>query len=363
MKIKKVDAGIHTLELYALRLTYSQCQKCMDTLADLAPLKVLRRDPYNIDRTLLSNALGSSGIRLIPWQSHDCSNGIGIIINPNTLLDCSCSPIQLFDPSCKSCDRLLEQVEEVLHTLKLEDDPFYRNLIVQPEELSLSQMDLTMNLCFSKDADLVEIIRLFSKGNLPRSFDRKSCSTPEETSHCFIASSHTVTFKAYDKVYDLKRYGRCPPELEHKKILRIEVSLKRKSFLKKLELDRDDDLYTMLSTGYEAVWPVLENYLERLFPCSGTHRTYQETIRRIDSSNLPDTKKERMTYLVAKTSAGAGLDTALKKMKKEFSLSDYRTIDALYDAFEKLDINPITLCNNSDLSEVPSIRKMIKKSI
>lgn len=98
MKIKKVDAGIHTLELYALRLTYSQCQKCMDTLADLAPLKVLRRDPYNIDRTLLSNALGSSGIRLIPWQSHDCSNGIGIIINPNLLLDCSCSPFSCSIP-------------------------------------------------------------------------------------------------------------------------------------------------------------------------------------------------------------------------------------------------------------------------
>lgn len=363
MKIKKVDAGIHTLELYALRLTYSQCQKCMDTLADLAPLKVLRRDPYNIDRTLLSNALGSSGIRLIPWQSHDCSNGIGIIINPNLLLDCSCSPIQLFNPSWKSCERLLEQVEEVLHTLKLEDDPFHRNLIVSPEELSLSQMDLTMNLWFSKDADLVEIIRLFSKGNLPRSFDRQSCSTPEETSHCFIASSQTVTFKAYDKVYDLKRYGRCPSELEHKKILRIEVSLKRKSFLKKLELDREDDLYTMLSVGYKSVWPVLENYLERLFPCSGTHRTYQETIRRIDASSLPEKKKERMKYLVTKTSAGVGLDTALKKLKKECGLSDYRTVDTLYTAFEKLDINPITLCNNSDLSEVPSIRKMIKKSI
>ena len=119
----------------------------------------------------------------------------------------------------------------------------------------------------------------------------------------------------------------------------------------------------MLSVGHRSVWPVLENYLERLFPCSGTHRTYQETIRRIDGSSLSEKKKERMTYLVAKTSAGAGLDTALKKMKKEFDLSDYRTIDARYDAFEKLDINPITLCNNSDLSEVPSIRKMIKKSI
>lgn len=363
MKIKKVELGIHTLQLSALRLTYSQCQKCIDTLNEFAPLKTLQRDPCNIDRLILSNALNRSGIRLLIWQTHDRSNGIGIIVNPNVLLDCICPPTQLFHPTPKSYGRLLDRMGDVLHRIKLEDDPFQRNLIVSPEDLSLSQMDLTLNVWFKKGTDLVAIIRLFSKGKVPKDFERKACDTPEETSHCFIAKSRYVTLKAYDKVYDLKRLNLCPPELEDQKILRIEVSLKREAFLRMLKLNRDDDLYTMMDTGYQAVWPVLKKYLKRLFPCSGTHRTSQETLRRIDHSNLSSEKKEQMTFLVQKTSHGAGLDTAVKKLKEKFGISKHDAVYALYTAFEKLDINPITLPNNSAYTEVPSIQKMIEKMI
>lgn len=363
MKIKKVELGIHTMQLSALRLTYSQCQKCIDTLNEVAPLKTLQRDSCNIDRLILSNALHRSGIRLLIWQTHDRSNVIGIIVNPNVLLDCICPPTQLFHPTPKSYGQLLSRMGDVLHYIKLEDHPFHQNLIVSPKDLSLSQMDLTLNVWFDKDTDLVEIIRLFSKGKVPKDFERKTCDTPEETSHCFIAQSRYVTLKAYDKVYDLKRHNLCPPKLEHQKILRIEVSLKREAFIRNLKLNRDDDLHTMLDTGYQAVWPVLKNYLKRLFPCSGTHRTFQETIRRINHFTLSSKKKEQMTFLVEKTSDGAGLDTAVKKLKKQFNISDRRPINALYTAFEKLDINPITLRNNSACTEVPSIQKMIQKSI
>ena len=363
MKIEKVESGIHTIQLYALKLTYSQVQKSIDTLADIAPLKIIWEDHYSIDRRIASSALNPSGIRLFLQQTHDISNSIGIIVNPNILLDRGCPPTQLFHPRKSACRQLLDQMEDVLHRLNLEDNPFQRNLVVSPQDLSLSQMDLTINIWFEDDTDLVEIIRLFSKGKVPNSFKRKDYGTPEETSHCFTANSHTVTLKAYDKVYDLNRFGRCPPELRGQKILRVEVSLKRDAFLQKLHLDREDDLHTMLKTGYQSVRPILQKYLKRLFPCSGPHRTFAETLDRIQSSDLKKKKKEQMEFLVLKTSDGDGLDTALEKLKKKYGIKDQRTIRKLYDSFEELDINPITLRNDSAYQEVPNPRKMIEKSI
>ena len=177
---------------------------------------------------------------------HNKSNGIGLIINPSSLLADDYQPTQLFHPKKKACGEVLLQTEEILHELRLEDNAHPRKLVVQPEELSLSQMDLTMNLWLSNDADLPELIRLFKKAKLPPSFKRCKGKNREIDRHCFVMNCHTVAFKAYDKIYELQRDGRCPAKLAGKKLLRIEVSLKREAFVKKLRLNRADDLHTML---------------------------------------------------------------------------------------------------------------------
>ena len=261
MKIKKIERGIHTIELYACNLKYEQVQKVNDWLAKEKKLQIVWRDPFNIDRHAKSDFLIASGVRIRIDQSHNKSNGIGLIINPSSLLADDYQPTQLFHPKKKACGEVLLQTEEILHELRLEDNAHPRKLVVQPEELSLSQMDLTMNLWLSNDADLPELIRLFKKAKLPPSFKRCKGKNREINRHCFVMNCHTVAFKAYDKIYELQKNHRCPAKLAGKKLLRIEVSLKREAFVKKLKLNRTDDLHTMLKAGYDAMEDIILDYL------------------------------------------------------------------------------------------------------
>lgn len=226
MKIQKIERGIHTIELYACNLKYEQVQKVMDWLAEEKQLQIVQRDFLNIDRHAKSDFLIASGVRIRIDQSHNKSNGIGLIINPSSLLADDYQPTQLFHPKKKACGEVLLQTEEILHELRLEDNAHPRKLVVQPEELSLSQMDLTMNLWLSDDADLPELIRLFKKAKLPQGFKRCKGKNREINRHCFVMNCDTVAFKAYDKIYELQRDGRCPAKLAGKKLLRIEVSLR-----------------------------------------------------------------------------------------------------------------------------------------
>ena len=364
MKIQKIERGIHTIELYACNLKYEQVQKVMDWLVEEKQLQIVRRDPFNIDRHAKSDFLIASGVRIHIYQSHDKSNGLGLVINPSSLLAGSYQPTQLFHPKKKACGEVLLQTEEILHELRLEDNAHPRKLVVQPEELSLSQMDLTMNLWLSNDADLPELIRLFKKAKLPPSFKRCKGKNREIDRHCFVMNCHTVAFKAYDKIYELQRDGRCPAKLAGKKLLRIEVSLKREAFVKKLKLNRTDDLHTMLKAGYDAMEDIILDYLHKLFPCTGRHLSFNEAIRCIQRSGLKEKQKEQMCFLVRKISDGKnGWNSALDELRKEYSIRDDRTIQALYQAFDSLNLNPIPLRNDSTFGSLPFILDMIQQAI
>ena len=64
------------------------------------------------------------------------------------------------------------------------------------------------------------------------------------------AETNDVLVKVYDKIFELQYNDRCLSKFAGKKLLRIEVSLKREAFLEKLSLERGDTLYDMLKTGY-----------------------------------------------------------------------------------------------------------------
>lgn len=365
MKIEKIETGIHTIELYACNLKYSQVQKVIDYLVDKDHLRIIKRDPFNIDRHVKSNYLVNEGIRMRGYQSQKCSNGIGLAINPCTLLEGTYQPTDLFHPKKKSCQKLLEQTSSAMYKLDMVDNPHQGALFVEPEDLSLSQMDLTMNLWFDEDVDLTDIIRLFSKGNIPRYFKRHQFKEKKNSyinRYCFIMESEMITFKVYDKVHELKDNNRCPEELRNKKILRIEVSIKRKEFIRKFELDKNGSLHKMLKTGYKNLDSIITDYMEKLFPCRGKHVRYGAAKKMIEKADIKPKTKKQMLFLLKKTSDGDGLDTALEKLKKEYKTKSNGPIEKLYKNFDKLGISPITLRNDSSIKEMPCILDMISEA-
>ena len=188
--------GIHTIELYAKNLKYTEVQRVIDFLADHSNIYPIKSDPYNIDRHLMSTYLVNDGIRMRIFQSHNQSSGIGFIVNPSTLLSGKYQPVKLWKPTKKAVDTLLKNFDERLKLIGLSS--------VQAKDLSLSQMDLTENVWYDKGYDLTPVICCFHKCFIPRHYKETGSTDRETRKHLFVMANDTVTVKAYDKIYELK---------------------------------------------------------------------------------------------------------------------------------------------------------------
>ena len=330
--------GIHTIELFAKNLKYIEAQKVVDFLAEQGNIYTITSDPYNIDRHLMSTYLIDDGIRLRISQSHNKSSGIGFIINPSSLLSGKYQPVKLWKPTEKNIDALLKNLNEVLKLIGLSS--------MKAKDLSLSQMDLTKNIWYDKGHDMTPEIRCFHKCYIPRHFKEIGSNNKETRKHLFVMANDTVTVKAYDKIYELKKNARCPESLRNKSILRLEVSMKREAFLKKFDLNRDTSLYKMLLAGYENGKDIIGDYLDKMFPFSGEVVQYKKAKKKIESHMADSLLKEQMLYLLKKTSDSAGLGTAVRKLKNHYRNVGDRRIKKIFSEFDRLDIAPITIPNN-----------------
>jgi hypothetical protein len=353
MKLNKVEMGIHTIELYTGALKYSETQKVIDYVTDKGAIQIRSSDPYNLDRRMKSSYFIDRGITMRIHQSHNKSNGISFAVNPTSLLSRKYQPLKLYKPTKGNVMDMLEQLETLFKEIQLShcDKP-----VINPENLSLSRMDLTLDLYCSKDTNLSSLIRIFRKSKCPRHYKRHELKG--EKAHYFSFKNKKCCFKVYDKVYELKKFDRCPPEIKNQKILRLEVSVKREKFLKYFNLKRDHNLYIMLNAGYKEIRNVLVYYLDKLFPSSGTHLPYSEAVRKIKWSALDSNTKEQMLFLLKKTSRSAGLDIVACKWKDGYGIVRPHKFEKLMNAFDTIDVNPITLGNNEQ-NITPCLRKII----
>ena len=350
MKLKQVNLGIHTIELYAGKLKCHQVQKTIDHLVEQKSIQQIFSDSYSIDRHLKSTCLVDQGIRMRLHQSHDKSNGISFAVNPSTLLAEAYQPLTLYQPTMENVRKLQERLADIFEEIHLSD---HGKPILIPEELSLSRMDLTADLHLSKSANIPSLIRLFRKSMLPRYYKRRDFEGKQ--AYFFELATKEISFKVYDKVYELTQNGRCPKKYAGRKILRLEVSLKREAFLSKLKVKRKDDLYTMLRAGYESAALIIQEFIEKLFPSRGVHLPYPEAEQRIRKSKLDADSKEQMLFLLKKTSRGAGLDTAAQKWKTHYNIVDARKFHSLIRKFDELQVNPITL-TTWETKGIPCVR-------
>ena len=357
MKLKQVHLGLHTIELYAGKLKYHQIQKTIDHLVDQRSIQQIYSDSYSIDRHLKSTYLVDQGVRMRLHQSHNKSNGISFAVNPSTLLAGSYQPLVLYKPTMKNVAELQERIRDVMDEIHLSD---HGESILNPDELSLSRMDLTVDLWFSRDTDLSSLIRIFRKSMLPRHYKRREIEGKQD--YFFEISTKELSFKIYDKVYELAQNDRCPKKYRKEKILRLEVSMRREAFLEKLGLKRKDDLYTMLKAGYDKVCAAMREFLDKLFPADGMHLSYPEAERKIQQSKLDSDTKEQMLFLLKKTSRGAGLDTAAQKWKDTYNIGGSRKFHVLVKQFNKLQVNPVTLTSRKKQG-IPCLCAMIEKEL
>ena len=202
---------------------------------------------------------------------------------------------------------------------------------------------------------------LFYKSKVPNNFERDREKMQSSKGHyfCIIADGY-ATIKAYDKIAHLRSKGQLPPELEGKHILRLEVSMKRKYFIQRLEVSREDSLEQMLTAAYRNAGEIIDGFLLKLFPCDADHYRYDDTVRIVERKVKKDSKREKMLYLLERMGANAfnGLDQACKDTSEHFGLKS-EEMNRLLETFDKIGVNPITLPNRSEIPKIKNIRRMI----
>lgn len=351
--VKRIDPGVHTFELSIPCLKYPQVQKVNDTLSKAGALIPFHSDIDNIQNSYLSHAyedLGMTSIRT--FQSPKNSNGISFVVNPKTMLTGKYQPVKLFRPSEESCQKITKTILKIAKKIHLED---LDDSKITVDRLSLSQVDVTINLWFDDGTDLCPMIRLFEKSRLPSGFELYD---NQHGYFCCGTKSRTVVIKAYDKIRELSERGHLPKKLKGKSLLRIEVSMKREKFIKEFGLSRDASLFDMLTVIYEQGQTLIIKYMEKLFPVISKHYTYKATISAIEKKAK---KKLRpyMCYLVEKTGKKEGrLDKAITSLMKSEKLR-HSQIKRLLEEFDKIGVNPVALPNKSPVPSVPNIRHMI----
>lgn len=342
VKISKTY-GIHTIELYLKNLKYTEVQKVIERLMDSGEIYETKSDYYNIDRHLKCTYFVEDGIRLRIYQSHNHSNGIGFVINPSTLLSGKYQPVKLWIPTPEAVDELQKRLSIVFDMLGLDS--------VHSTDLSLCQMDVTLNEWGDSSYDPVTKIRQFRKGIIPKGFEVIPNKDKKLNPYLFMVKSKrknskkssSVIVKAYDKVHELKTNHRYPKKLKDENILRFEVSMKREAFLKKLGLNRDASLYEMLRSGYDQGEALIADYQGKMYPFTGEIVSYEKAKKTIQEKVKDDLLQGQILYLLKKTSDSAGLSTATRKLKEHYTHVDDRRIKKIFAEFDKLGISPITL--------------------
>lgn len=328
--------GIHTIELYAKNLKYTAVQKVIDRLADSGKIQKIKSDSYNIDRHLKSQYFVEDGIRMRIYQSYNHSSGIGFTINPCSLLSGKYQPVRLWKPTPEATDGLLKRLSFMLEMLGLD--------CVHVEDLSLSQMDLTANIW---GVDPAPRIRKFRKGIIPRGFEAISNQDKEylymiKSKRAGSKKPGRVLVKAYDKIHELKINHRCPKSLKDKTILRLEVSMKREAFLKKMDLDRTASLYEMLRAGYDRGEEIIFHYRKKMYPFTGKSLRYEETKKLVQEKTKDDLLQEQMLFLLKKTSDSTGVSAAVQKLEDHYNHVDDRRVKKIFNKFDELGISPVT---------------------
>ena len=341
------DYGIHTIELSMTKLKYSQVQRVNQQLAERGKLIPLRESRDGTSKSIFFPEY-IPGLSIRTYQSGSHSNGLSLKINPKAVLKGEYRPLELFNPTKKNCEMLIHRIMAAFENIGLKD---LNDSLITEDRLSLSQLDLTMNLHFDDETGLQELIRLFRKSKVPAHFNRT------KDANYFCCSNGSVTIKAYDKVLELRDKGHCPAAYQDLSILRFEVSMKRDKFIFAFDLSRDDTVYTMLSSAYDSALELLLSYLSKLFPVMAPHCRYEYTVNAIESCDKKDKIKTRMQFLVEKTMKKKGLDEAISFCKDKFHLNDEQ-IKRLLEAFCELNVNPITLPNNSRINSIDPILRM-----
>lgn len=350
----KIDIGIDSFSC-----TYNLTPKQKDSILDALRMRPKFQTRYSdyFDRTYVytSDCFAGQGLKLRVFRHKGSVWNLTVTIHPTLLLG-DADRSTLFHPNKKT-------VKEVMHRA---DTPLKQiHCPCKLKDMKLYRVDVTANLVFEAPFLVESYLRILKKSLiLPRYHveqfkkgEDKARDYKEANRHSYKQSCKAASFFAYDKTAQLEMINASPASLVGKRVLRLEVQLRRKGMRKWVDRDQMDNNGKVLKKLYEKAGDILRWYLKRLQLKGQRHVRYKEATEMIDGLRSKKTR-ERMLYLLRKASDRKSLSAAIEDLRVEFGLKSGQ-ITRVLKKFDKLGISPITLTNTDSEESIPTLAEFL----
>lgn len=334
-----VERGIDTFCLYSV-LSHEQKKGILQNLKKWEKF-FSDSDYWDGSSKYWSNYFEEKGIKLeISQWNRGADTGWSLYVRIKPALVLELVPWALYQPDKANYREIVKRVDRLLETVGIHESI---------KEMSICRIDVTENQFYDEQDDVMQHLRLLKKSMIPAKYEQMWFSGDGSTvkdakaanKHSYKLQCKSTAFFVYDKTAQLQMIDRFPRSVESQHILRLEVQMNRKAMLKKIGSCKSQ--FQELKACAQSAEKIIRWFLKRLQPrCQQTVR-YADAIALV-SAVRKESKRERMLYLLRKTSDSDNLSNALEKLKEHFQLSPGQCWNVL-KSFEKLGISPITLPN------------------
>lgn len=347
----EIAEGVHTYSV-GIVITHKQFKKMWDACYKTGCIDD-GSDIWKKRERLYCSAFQEQGIKV--YLTGKCGKlyRLRVQIEPCRVLG-EQDPTGLFQPDTQSHRQLVKTADKLLKKLKVP---------VSIDQMKISRCDLTINILFSTQAELMEFLRILKKSFLIKHYDHvvfqkndqkaKDWKTANAHSHC--VSCKSASFLIYDKIAQLEMIDRCDDRLLGKHILRLEAELKRPALKKHLGKAAMATNRGILFAAAEKTPKVICRYLKRMQPSCTQYLRYEDAVDLINGSKMKSKMRKRMLHLLRKTSDKDSLSNAVGALRYEYSLSEGQC-NTILKKFKELGISPITLRNDSEFDELPALK-------
>lgn len=342
--------GFDTISFYHC-LSPKQKRKIMEKLTALPQFRPIKEDYENDSYDYVSDHFAKQGVKLYIFRIKGSVWGLLVIVHPTLVLG-DHDRSALYQASKSSYNKIVKAVDKMLKSVNI---PF------SVDDMPLYRLDVTVNIIFDNGRLVDEYIRILKKSKILPHYKLDWFREKEKKAKdCRLANRHShkqycksAAFFVYDKTAQLEMIDRFPDVLIGKRVLRLEIQLRRKA-LKKWASDKAlGSNWDIIRDVYKSREKIIKWYLDRIQPV-GKYVRYKDAVALIKDAKLKEKTRTRMLYLLRKTSDKEFLTAALKDLKAECHLTESQCGTVL-KKFRKLGISPITLPNSSELGGLPPI--------
>ena len=350
----ELQSGFDTF-CYYHSLSPKQKRKILDRLQKLPEFRTIKNDYFNESYRYGSDYFAADGVKIYVFRERGSVWGLLVVVHPTLVLG-DHDRSALYQATKSSYKKIVKIVDKMLGKI---------NVPCSLDNMKLYRLDVTANLIFDDDDVVDEYIRILKKSLIlphykldwfrEKEKKAKDCNLANRHSHKQYCKS--AAFFVYDKTAQLRMTDHFSEALLGKKVLRLEAQLRRKTLKKWVSGKKPGSNWEIIRDIYKNRAKIINWYLGRMQPAGRVIR-YADAVKLISGTKIKSKTRDRMLYLLRKTSDKYSLTAALEALRKKFDLSKSQC-KTILNKFKNLGISPITLRNDSDFEEILSLSQII----